>query len=91
MENKSEIFNNEDYKFISDFVEEKLPILRSNENFNNKYLKLLDLMDSLDMELSESQKKQLGEIVDLFYQTEEYYFAFAYSLGVKYGEFLNKL
>lgn len=28
-----EIFNNDDYKFISDFIEQKLPILKENKNF----------------------------------------------------------
>ena len=48
-------------------------------------------MEELEKTLSETQKEQFNEIVELFYQTEEYYFAFAYSLGVKYGEKLQKL
>ena len=36
MNQEKEIFNNEDYKYISNFVEEKLPILRQNKKFNGK-------------------------------------------------------
>ena len=37
-----EIFNNEDYKFISEFIEQKLPVLKENKNFKAEYLKLSD-------------------------------------------------
>ena len=42
-------------------------------------------------QLSKQQKEQFDEIVQLFYKTEEYYFAFSYSLGVKYGEDLKRI
>ena len=48
-------------------------------------------MEELDVTLTDAQKKQFHEIVQLFYQTEEYYFALSYSLGVKYGEDLKQL
>ncbi len=86
-----EIFNNEDYKFISEFIEQKLPVLKENKNFKAEYLKLSDKMDEFEKNLTEEQKDQFYEIVELFYKTEEYYFAFSYSLGVKYGKDLNKL
>lgn len=85
------IFNNEDYKFISKLVEKRLPILRKNEDFNKKYIRLSDAMEELEKTLSEKQKEQFNEIVQLFYTTEEYYFALSYALGVKYGEDLKKL
>ena len=85
------IFDNEDYKYISQFVEGKIPILRKNANFNEKYLKLTDKIEELEKTLSLNQVEQFHEVVDLFYQTEEYYFAFSYSLGVKYGQDLEKL
>ena len=50
-----------------------------------------DKMDEFEKNLTEEQKDQFYEIVELFYKTEEYYFAFSYSLGVKYGKDLNKL
>ena len=86
-----EIFNNDDYKFISNFVEQKMPILKENQNFKKDYLRLTDAMEELEHTLSEQQKKQFDEIIQLFYKTEEYYFAFSYTLGVKYGEKLKKL
>ena len=91
MNEKNEIFNNEDYKYISNFVEEKLPILRQNKKFNEKYLNLTDTIENLEKTLSVQQKEQLDEIIKLFYETEEYYFAFSYSLGIKYGKELEQL
>jgi hypothetical protein len=86
-----EIFNNEDYKSISNFIEKKMPILKENKNFKKEYIRLADAMEELEQTLSKEQKKRFDEIVQLFYKTEEYYFAFSYSLGVKYGEELKKL
>lgn len=86
-----EIFNNEDYKFISKLVEKRMPILRENEDFNRKYIRLSDAMEEIERTLSKEQKEQFNEIVQLFYKTEEYYFALSYALGVKYGEDLKKL
>lgn len=86
-----EIFNNDNYQFISNYVEQKLPILKENQNFNAEYLRLTDAMEELEQTLSKQQKEQFDEIVQLFYKTEEYYFAFSYSLGVKYGEDLKRI
>lgn len=86
-----EIFNNDNYKFISDYVEQKLTILKENQNFKAEYFRLTDAMEELEQTLSKQQKEQFDEIVQLFYKTEEYYFAFSYSLGVKYGEDLKRI
>lgn len=86
-----DIFNNEEYKLISEMVEKRLPLLRKNEQFNEKYLRLTDAMEELEKNLSKEQKEKFNEIVNLFYQAEAYYFAFSYSLGVKYGKGLEKL
>lgn len=86
-----EIFDSGEYQYISKFVEQKLPILRQNTDFNEKYLKLTDKMEMLEKTLSQEQIEQFHEVVELFYQTEEYYFSFSYSLGVKYGQNLGKL
>lgn len=86
-----EIFNNENYKHISSLVEKKIQILKENQDFNKKYTRLTDAMEELEITLSEKQKEQFNEIVQLFYKTEEYYFALSYSLGVKYGEDLKKI
>ena len=85
-----DIFYNEDYKLISEMIEKKIPTLRKNEVFNKKYLRLTDAMEELENSLSKEQKEKFNEIVKLFYETEAYYFAFSYSLGVKYGKDLEK-
>ena len=86
-----EIFNNDDYKFISNFIEQKILVLKGNKNFKESYLKLNDAMEEFEKTLPEQQKEKFNEIIELFYKTEEYYFAFSYSLGVKYGKDLNKI
>ena len=86
-----EIFNDDSKEFINAFVEEKISVLSENSDFNQKSIRLSDAMDELEKTLSESQKDLFNEIVKLFYQTEEYYFALSYSLGVKYGDNLKKL
>ena len=86
-----EIFNNDDYKFISNFIEQKILVLKGNKNFKESYLKLNDAMEEFEKTLPEQQKEKFNEIVELFYKTEEYYFAFSYSLGLKYSENLKNL
>ena len=86
-----DIFNNEDYKFISNFIEDKIHILKENENFQKDYLRLTDAIEELEQTLSPEQKNRLNEILQLFYKTEEFYLAFSYSLGVKYGTDLKSL
>lgn len=85
-----EIFN-DSKKIISNFVEKKLLILKENSDFNQKYIRLSDAIDELASCLTNEQNELFDEIVKLFYQTEEYYFALSYSLGVKYGEELKQL
>lgn len=81
-----EIFENENYKIISNLVEEKIPILRQNQEFNQKYKNLMLKIEELSSTLQGEEKEKLDEIIKLFYETEAYYFALSYSLGVKYGE-----
>ena len=52
---------------------------------------LYDTIDELEVILDDKQKEKFNEVMQLFYNTEEYYFALAYSLGVKYGKDLEKL
>lgn len=85
------IFDNENYKFISELVESKIPILRQNKKFEEKYLRLSNAVEELENELSENQKQQFDEIIKLMHETEQYYFALSYSLGVKYGEELKEI
>lgn len=86
-----QIFNSGDYKYISEFVEQKLSILRKDADFNEKYLQLTDSIEELEKGLSSEQVEKFHKTIELFYQTEEYYFAFSYSLGVKYGQDLEKM
>ena len=85
------IFNDNTYLYISDLIEEKIKILKQNDDFKNKYLKLTDLIEELDKNIQEPYKEQFNEMIELFYTTEKYYFALAYSLGVKYGEDLKEI
>lgn len=85
------IFNDENLKFISDMIEEKMPILKECEDFKTKYESLFDSIENLEQKLTNEQKDELDEIVSLFYQTESYYLVLAYSLGVKYGKEIEKL
>lgn len=91
MKNEEEIFNNDSYKFISNLVEEKISILRNNKNFNEKYTRLTNEIENLEKHLNQEQREQFNEIIKLFYETEEYYFALSYSLGIKYGKDLEKI
>ncbi len=91
MEKQESIFENENYRYISNFVEENIGVLKNNQDYQEKYKRLTDAMEGLDSTLTDRQKEQFHEIVQLFYQTEEYYFALSYSLGVKYGEDLKQI
>ena len=91
MENKIDFFEDGKYKFIINLINEKIDILKKYEDFNKKYTKLYDLMDELEVILDDKQKEKFNELVQLFYSTEEYYLALAYSLGVKYGNDLKNL
>ena len=48
-------------------------------------------MEAIEDTLNEKQKEKFNEFVTLIYDIEEYYFAFVYSLGVKYGQDLEKI
>lgn len=91
MEKQESIFENENYRYISNFVEENIGVLKNNQDYQEKYKRLTDAMEGLDSTLTDLQKKQFHEIIQLFYQTEEYYFALSYSLGVKYGKDLKQI
>ena len=87
----NEIFQGDNLKIVSELVEKNIRILRQNQTFNQKYLRLTQAIDEIEKDLKAEQKQKLNEIITLFYATEEYYFALAYSLGVKYGQELEKL
>lgn len=85
------IVNNEDCKLINNLIESKIYLLRQNKNFEKKYIKLFDKIEDLENKLTDENKKLFDEVMKLIYETEEYYFALSYSLGVKYGEDLKKI
>ena len=91
MENEIEFFENGDYKFVTNLINERMEKLKECEDFNKKYQRLYDLMDDIELLFDDKQKEKFNEIVKLFYETEEYYFALAYSLGIRYGNDLKNL
>ena len=44
MDMKIDFFENGDYKFITNLIDEKIDVLKKFENFNKKYNKLYDLI-----------------------------------------------
>ena len=86
---KMKCFENYDYKFISNMIENKVYKLKQYEDYNKKYKELFDRIDNLEATLSEKQKDDFNKIVKLFYETEEYYFAFSYYLGEKHANPLH--
>lgn len=86
-----EIFDTDFKALVNNLVEKKLPILKQNSDFNQEYIRLSDAIEELEKTLSKGQKNLFDEIIQLFYQTEEYYFTLSYSLGVKYGNDLKNL
>ena len=64
-----EIFNNDNYKYISNFVESKISILRQNKDSNKKYLEQSHLIDSLNQTLSGDQKEKFNNLIKSFYET----------------------
>ena len=91
MLNELEIFKNNNYKHISNFVESKSNVLRQVKEFNLIYIKNINLIEELDKELKDEQNSKFNYIINSIYELEEYYFALAYSLGIKYGEDLKNL
>ena len=91
MNQKLNIFISDDYKYISNFIESKIQELKNIQNFNNIYIKNAKLENELETSLNEKQKMIFEEYLKLIYELEEFYFAFAYSLGVKYEKDLENL
>ena len=55
MLNELEIFKNNNYKHISNFVESKSNVLRQVKEFNSIYIKNINLIEELDKELKDEQ------------------------------------
>lgn len=91
MNDKMDFFENGDYRLITNLINDKMEKLKKYKGFNEKYTKLYDMIDEMDVLLNDEQKQKFNEIIKLIYETEEYYFALAYSLGVKYGNEIKNL
>lgn len=91
MNDKMDFFENGDYRLITNLINDKMEKLKEYKDFNEKYTKLYDSIDEMDEILEDSQKYKFNEIMKLIYETEEYYFALAYLLGVKYGNEIKNL
>ena len=84
MDDKMDFFENGDYRLITNLINDRMEKLKKYKGFNEKYAKLYDMIDEMDVLLNDEQKQKFNE-------TEEYYFALSYSLGVKYGNDLKNL
>lgn len=85
------IFDEEFIDCVNLFIENKMPLLRENLDFENKDKKLSESIENLTQKLNEENKNKLEEVLKLFYETERYLFVLAYSLGIKYGKDLTKI
>lgn len=50
-----EIFDNEDYKFIGNFIEQKIPILKENKKFKEQCFRLNETIEKLEYRLNINQ------------------------------------
>ncbi len=91
MISKEDFFENGDYKLITNLINDKMEKLKKYENFSKKYKRLYDVIDELELILDDKQKEKFNEVMQLVYETQEYYLALSYSLGVKYGDNLKNL
>ncbi len=91
MNDKIDFFENGEYRLITNLINDRIENLKKYKDFNTKYTKLYDLIDEMDENLNNKQKYKFNEIIKLIYETEEYYFALAYSLGIKYGNEIKNL
>lgn len=86
-----DIFKNDDYLYISNFIEDKLPELRKIDKYNKVYLENSTLIEELDALLQGKEKQKLNEIIKTNYELENYYFAYAFLLGAKYSKKIENL
>lgn len=86
-----DIFQNDDYLYISNFVEDKLSELRKIDKYNKTYLENSSLIEELDTLLQGEEKQKMNEIIKNNYELENYYFAYAFLLGAKYSKKIENL
>ena len=86
-----DIFQNDDYLYISNFVEDKLPELRKIDKYNKIYLENSSLIEELDSLLQKEEKQKFNDIIKINYELENYCFAYAFLLGAKYSKKIENL
>lgn len=86
-----DFFKNDDYIYISNYIESKISELRGIDKFNINYLKNIELIEEIENNLLEKQRNKFEELIKTFYELEEYYFAFAYLLGIKSARDIENL
>lgn len=86
-----DIFQNDDYLYISNFIEDKLPELREIDKYNKIYLENSSLIEELDSLLQEEERQKFNDIIKTNYELENYYFAYAFLLGAKYSKKIENL
>lgn len=91
MEISEDLFDNDTIELINEFVEKKIPFLNNCQDFKSKKEELSNLMDDLELNLEKEQKEKFDKFINLNFQLEQYYFALAYSLGIKYGKTLKQI
>ena len=90
-ENITECIDKDTISNISEIVENKMYILKKDKNFNQLDNQLLLNIDSFEKLIPKELKYRFDEIMRLIYQTEDYYFWLAYSLGIKYRKSINNI
>ncbi len=91
MSKEFNLFSSNNYKYISNFIETRIKELRNIEEFNTLDIKNINLENKLESSLNKEQKIIFDDYLKSIYELEEFYFAFAYSLGVKYAKDLENL
>lgn len=91
MENLENFLNKDMVETISNFVELKIDMLKSVPDFKEKDSLFSANMEELDQSLPEDLKEKFDELIRLNYQLEDYYFALAFLLGSKYGDFIGRM
>ena len=86
-----QVFEKDNYSWISKLVEEKIPLLKQNEDFSKKYKELTEKIECFENNLQDEKKEEFQKIINLIYETEEYYFILSYFLGAKFGEELKQI
>ena len=86
MSDLSNLFDEDTVETISNFVEEKMPLLNKISSFKEKDQSLAITTEELEDTLSQEQKVKFDNVMKLQYQIDSYYFTLAYFLGKQHGD-----